>query len=72
MDGLHYDPRWRLIDLWNDLYLVGNACLGIAARDARPVPAAGSATRRPWSWERVCLLCLIYLNLRIRAVEIVK
>ena len=27
VDGLHYDARWRLIDLWNDAYLVGNACL---------------------------------------------
>ena len=28
VDGQRLDPRWRLIDLWNDLYLVGLWCLG--------------------------------------------
>src|SRR5207248_2681978 len=27
VDRIGYDPRWRLIDLWNDLYLVGRFCL---------------------------------------------
>ncbi|HEV3082004.1 MAG TPA: ABC transporter permease subunit [Gemmataceae bacterium] len=66
--GFRYDPRWRLIDLWNDSYLVGCFCLGVP-RDVTVQPAV---------WEAflvlgaLCLLCLIYLNLRIRAVEIVK
>jgi hypothetical protein len=70
VDGLHFDPRWRLIDLWNATYLLGNQCLG--------VPAARLGGNQP-AWQEaalvlsgVCLLCLTYLILRIRAVEIVK
>jgi len=68
---LGYDARWRLIDLWNDTYLVGNACLGIEHGTVRPLP-------QPETYEAalvlgaVCLACLTYLNLRIRAVEIVR
>jgi ABC-2 type transport system permease protein len=71
VDGLHYDARWRLIDLWNDTYLVGNALLGLAHASIRPAP-------QPLTMEAflvlgaACLLCLTYLNLRIRAVEIVR
>ncbi len=71
VDGLHYDEHWRLIDLWNNLRLVGYSFLGI--RPARVVPAP-----QPQVYEAalvlgaVCLLCLTYLNLRTRAVEIVK
>jgi ABC-2 type transport system permease protein len=71
VEGLHYDPRWRLIDLWNSTYLVGNACLGIPHGTIKPWP-------QPPTWEAglvltsVSVLCLIYLNLRIRAVEIVR
>jgi ABC-2 type transport system permease protein len=66
VDGLRYDPRWRLIDLWNDTYLVGNFCLGL------------SPPRQPAWYEAalvlgvMCLLCVNYLNRRIRAVEIVQ
>jgi ABC-type transport system involved in multi-copper enzyme maturation permease subunit len=65
--GERWDPRWRLIDLWNDAYLVGSWCLGM---DPRP--------RQPAWYEAalvlggVSLLCLIYLVRRIRAVEIVR
>ncbi len=71
VDGMHYDARWRLIDLWNNTYLVGTACLGMAHESLRPTP-------QPALYEAalvlggVCALCLSYLNLRIRAVEIVK
>jgi ABC-type transport system involved in multi-copper enzyme maturation permease subunit len=71
VDGFHYDAHWRLIDLWNDTYLLGNALLGIAHDKIRPMP-------QPAFHEAglvlggLCLLCLIYLNLRIRAVEIVR
>jgi ABC-type transport system involved in multi-copper enzyme maturation permease subunit len=70
VDGLNYDSHWRLIDLWNNTYLVGNACLGVAHAEIKPLP-------QPPTWEAglvliaVSILCLIYLNLRIRAVEIV-
>ncbi len=71
VDGFHYHPRWRLIDLWNDTYILGNACLGIPYANDRP----GS---QPTNVEAglvlgaLTLLCLIYVNLRIRAVEIVR
>jgi ABC-type transport system involved in multi-copper enzyme maturation permease subunit len=68
VDGFHYDPRLRLIDLWNDTYLVGNFCLGNEMiRTAQPpVYQAGLVLGA------LTLLCLIYLNQRIRAVEIVR
>jgi ABC-type transport system involved in multi-copper enzyme maturation permease subunit len=65
---LHRSPYWRLIDLWNDTALVGNACLGVDAVDR---------TQPEWYWAAlvlgaVSLTCLTYLILRIRAVEVVK
>src|SRR5207249_7540779 len=30
VDGLHYDARWRLIDLWHIRYVVGHAGVGVA------------------------------------------
>jgi hypothetical protein len=71
VEALHYDPRWRLMDLWNDTYLVGNIMLGIEQSQIRPVP------QPDWNEAAlvlvgVCILCLSYLVLRIRAVEVVK
>ncbi len=71
VDGLKYDARWRLIDLWNDSYVIGNVCLGIATDAIRPSP-------QPAWYEAAGVLavlgviCLSYLSLRIRAVEVVK
>ncbi len=67
--GLHFDPRWRLIDLWNDAWLVGGACL--------QVPPLTDGTEPPWGEAAVVLggvslACLSYLALRLRAVEIVR
>jgi hypothetical protein len=71
VDGLHFDARWRLIDLWNSTYLLGNTCLQVDPARIRPAPQP--------TWQEaalvlsgVCLSCLTYLILRIRAVEIVK
>jgi ABC-2 type transport system permease protein len=68
---LGLDPRWRLIDLWGDMFLVGNACLRMPANTIKP-------ERQP-SWEQAALvlaalgvLCLIYLVRRIRGVEVVR
>jgi ABC-type transport system involved in multi-copper enzyme maturation permease subunit len=70
VDGFRYDPRWRLIDLWNNMYLVGNALLGMAPDSIRlaepPVYQAALILGA------LSTLCLIYLSLRIRAVEIVR
>jgi ABC-2 type transport system permease protein len=71
VDGLKYDARWRLVDLWNDMCLVGQWCLDIEHASIRPLP-------QPEYWEAglalagVCLLCLIYLSRRTRAVEVVR
>jgi ABC-2 type transport system permease protein len=68
---LKYGERWRLIDLWHNLCVVGSWCLGF---DNYPVGSTG----QPMFLESslvlvgVCSLCLIYLNLRTRAVEIVR
>jgi ABC-2 type transport system permease protein len=68
VDGLHFDPRWRLIDLWNDNALVGSACLGFPEVQAnQPV----------WALAALVLLgvnatCLIYLVTRLQVVEIVR
>jgi ABC-type transport system involved in multi-copper enzyme maturation permease subunit len=71
VNWLGYDCHWRLLDLWNDTWLVGNACLGVPFERIYPTP-------QPPVYEAalilggVCLLCLIYLSRRIRAVEIVR
>ena len=64
------DPRWRLIDLWNDLYLVGLWCLGADFATVRPAP-------QPEVWEAaavvggVCAVCWLYLRKRVQAVEVI-
>jgi ABC-type transport system involved in multi-copper enzyme maturation permease subunit len=71
VDGLHFDPRWRLIDLWNSLYLVGSVCLQMGPETLNPLA-------QPEWYEAALvlvgasLLCLSYLILRLRAVEIVR
>jgi ABC-type transport system involved in multi-copper enzyme maturation permease subunit len=68
VDGLHFDPRWRLIDLWNDTGLIGSACLGF-----QELPSNQPA----WTLAALVLLgvnaaCLIYLVTRLQAVEVVR
>jgi len=71
VNGLQMSPRWRLIDLWNDTYLFGNYCLGVGADRIWPPgqPAVGEAAL---VLGVVCIVCLTYLTVRIRAVEIVR
>ncbi|MCI0462725.1 MAG: ABC transporter permease subunit [Gemmataceae bacterium] len=71
VDGLGYDERWRLIDLWNNLRLVGYTCLGIEQRRMVPFPQP-AVHEAALVLGAVCLLSLIYLNLRTRAVEVVR
>jgi ABC-2 type transport system permease protein len=71
VNGLQMHPRWRLMDLWNDTYLLGNYFLGVSPDRIWPPrqPAVGEAVLVLGT---VCLLCLTYLTLRIRAVEVVR
>ena len=71
VDGLQYGPRWRLLDLWNDTYIVGSACLGMGMESFRS-PNQPSLAEALFVLGGICTLCLIYLNRRIRAVEIVR
>ena len=71
VDGFKYSPRWRLIDLWNDTYVVGNALLGMPHDSLRPA-AQPTVLEAGLVLGGLSCICLIYLNLRIRAVEIVR
>jgi ABC-2 type transport system permease protein len=72
VDGLKYDARWRLIDLWSNLTLLGQACLGFSHENISPQQT------HPEFWQAALVLigvtiaCLIYLNHRTRGVEIVS
>jgi ABC-type transport system involved in multi-copper enzyme maturation permease subunit len=65
-------PWWRLLDLWNDLYLIGLWLLGAEFVPARiggqqpPVWAAGGVAAA------VCVGSLLLLRRRIRAVDVVS
>lgn len=67
---VRFHPRWRLLDLWNDLYLVGNWLMQMPHDSIRP-------RNQPEYWEAAFVLialsvaCVVYLNRRIQAVEIV-
>lgn len=71
VDGLKMPEHWRLLDLWNDFYLIGMACFGVPNGEVKPGP-------QPPYWEAalvvgvVCAACLIYLHRRIRAIEVVR
>jgi hypothetical protein len=70
VDGLKFSPHWRLMDLWNSTFVIGNACLYVDPLKIRPAP-------QPEVWEAslvllgVCIACLSYLIPRVRAVEII-
>lgn len=70
VEGLQFDPRWRLLDLWNSTVYLGGLGLGIPEGQIRPWPQP--------AWQEAALVlggvslsCLSYLILRIRGVEIV-
>jgi ABC-2 type transport system permease protein len=71
VDRLQWPARWRLMDLWNTTYLLGSWCLRIPRERINPAS-------QPRFIEAVlflgvvCLICLIYLMRRIRAVEIIR
>jgi ABC-2 type transport system permease protein len=73
VDGQGLNPRWKLIDLWNDLYLVGLGCLKADLSD----PVMGGK-KNPSIEEALLVLaavaaaCVLYLWKRIQAVEVVS
>jgi len=68
---LGLDPRWRLIDLWNNMFLVGNACLGMDPRTIKP-SSQPTLLEASLVLVGVSVACLIYLIQRIRGVEVVR
>jgi ABC-type transport system involved in multi-copper enzyme maturation permease subunit len=71
VDGLKFDESWRLVDVWNSLYLCGMWCLG--ADHATILPSPQPAYWEAWlALAAVCGACLLYLRNRVQAVEIVS
>jgi ABC-2 type transport system permease protein len=68
---MRYGDRWRLIDLWNNLCIVGSRCLGFETYTMGP-GVQPTFLEASLVLLGVCSICLIYLNLRTRAVEIVR
>ena len=72
VDGLELSPRWRLIDVWNDMYLFGQWCFGTPHASLRPLNQ-----KQPEYWEAALAIvvivgaCVFYLRRRVRAVEVV-
>jgi ABC-2 type transport system permease protein len=71
VDGLKYDAHWRLIDLWNSLGLLGQACLGFEHEEASPKPQPSFAAAAI-VLGGVCVLCLILLRRRLTRLEVVR
>jgi ABC-type transport system involved in multi-copper enzyme maturation permease subunit len=67
VEGLKFDKRLRLMDLWNDTYLMAHVCLQVV-----PSPGYPAWYEAALVLGGVCLSCLIYLILRIQALEIVR
>jgi len=71
VEELKFDRHWRLIDLWNNAYLLGYYCLRndmsrLYSTTQPDIYLAGLVL------VAVSLFCLLYLIHRIRGVEIVK
>lgn len=69
---LGFDPRFRLIDLWNDAYLLGNWCLGIDRKRLLRSPTQPSFLDAALVLAALWIFCLVFLVRRVRAVEIVR
>jgi hypothetical protein len=72
VDGLRFDVHWRLIDLWNNIYLTGMWIMGKDHDDLRPhSQIQPSYEQAAVAVAAVILVCVVYLHRRIRAVEVV-
>ena len=71
VDVQNLSPLWRLIDLWNNLYLIGLWLMRADFNTYKP-----GANPEPWQAAIVvtalCFGCLLYLRKRIQAIEIVS
>ncbi len=72
VDRMFLDHHWRLIDLWNDMYILGCWCLDTPARLYRWQGGQPEAWAAALVLVGVCAACVIYLSRRIRAVEVVE
>lgn len=71
VDRLGYHAEWRLLDLYNNMCLLGFACLGFDHELIRPDPQP-SYLQAGITLAIVCAACLFYLDRRMRSVEIVS
>ena len=73
VDGLRMSERWRLIDLWNDMYLVGQWAMGTAHDQLRPrsqiQPAFAEAAV---AVALVVVGCLVYLRRKLRNIDVMN
>ena len=66
VDRLHYPAEWRLMDLWNDTFLIGSTLLGL-------ISFGETSARYPAAWQAslvlgaICITCILYLNRKIRS-----
>jgi ABC-type transport system involved in multi-copper enzyme maturation permease subunit len=72
VDGLRYDVRWRLLDLWNNLGLLGRACLGFAPDKMDLTGAQPTFLEAGLTILGVCTVCLMLLLRRTRGEPIVR
>jgi hypothetical protein len=71
VEGLRLDAHWRLIDLWNSAYVLGNLLLDIEHAKIKPQPQP-EALAAAGVLVVVAGGCLAWLILRVRGVEVVK
>ena len=70
VEGQRFHPAWRLIDLWNDLYLVGLWCLG--TRDLGQQGAQPPTGLAALVVAGVAAASALVLAKRVRGVEVVS
>jgi len=69
LEQMRDNPLWALIDLPRDLYVIGEKCFGSLEPDNDDVRLAEAAL---WFVPAVCVVSLLMLMRRVRAVDVVK
>jgi ABC-2 type transport system permease protein len=71
VEGPNLSTRWRLADIWNNLYLVGlwllDADFALVRADRNPSVGEAAAALAV-----VCAVCCLYLRRRVRAVDVIQ